>query len=268
MKLFQALALGITVQLAGAAAAQTLEADDDYINPDRPGIADGSNVVGAGRIQVEAGFQLEYRNRDGNHARTLFIPTLLRIGLDQNFEFRIESNTYTRMKATDSTLGTTSAEGIAPTSVGLKYHFIDSLGWLQPSVGAIVRFFPQSGTRSFRTIRATGDFRIAADWDFLPHWSLNPNVGVALYEDDSRRHYTAGLLAATLSYNPSKSLNFFIDTGLQSPETKNGRVAVVVDFGTAYLIGPDVQLDFSAGSRVAGKTPPRLFLSAGVSKRF
>ena len=32
--------------------------------------------------------------------------------------------------------------------------------------------------------------------------------------------------------------------------------------------GRDVQLDFSAGSRVAGKTPPRLFLSAGISKRF
>ena len=33
---------------------------DDYINPDRPGLADGSNVVGADRIQVETGIQQEY----------------------------------------------------------------------------------------------------------------------------------------------------------------------------------------------------------------
>lgn len=102
----------------------------------------------------------------------------------------------------------------------------------------------------------------------MPQWSLNPNVGVAIYEDDARRLYTAGLFAATLNYNPSKSLNFFIDTGLQSPETKHGRTAAVVDIGAAYVIGRDIQLDFSAGSRVAGKTPPRPFLSAGISKRF
>ena len=127
---------------------------DDYINPDRPGLADGSNVVGADRIQVE---------------------------------------------------GTARAEGIAPASVGLKYHFIDSLGWQQPSVGAIVRFFLRSGTRNFKTTRATSDFRIVADWDFLPQWSLNPNVGVALYESDASHLYAAGLFLATLNYNPSKT---------------------------------------------------------------
>lgn len=101
--------------------------------------------------------------------------------------------------------GTARAEGIAPASVGLKYHFIDSLGWQQPSVGAIVRFFLRSGTRNFKTTRATSDFRIVADWDFLPQWSLNPNVGVALYESDASHLYAAGLFLATLNYNPSKT---------------------------------------------------------------
>jgi len=77
----------------------------------------------------------------------------------------------------------------------------------------------------------------------------------------AQRLYAAGLFATTLSYNPSKQLNFFIDTGLQSPETKHGSTAVVVDLGTAYIVGQNVQLDFSAGSRVEGKTSPRLFLS-------
>ncbi|EWS56569.1 hypothetical protein X551_00563 [Methylibium sp. T29] len=54
----------LALQLAAAAAAQPV---DDTINPDRPGLADGSNVVGAGRVQVETGLQ-----------------------------FRVESNTYTR----------------------------------------------------------------------------------------------------------------------------------------------------------------------------
>lgn len=76
------------MQPAAAAAAQLL---DDYINPDRPSLADGSNVVGAGRIQVETGLQREYRSSNGTQSRTLLLPTLLRLGLDENFEFRIEA---------------------------------------------------------------------------------------------------------------------------------------------------------------------------------
>lgn len=268
MKSLPALVLGVAVQMTAAAQAQPADADDDYINADRPGIADGSNVVGPGRIQIEAGLQQEYRSSEGNRSRTLFLPTLVRVGLGKSFEFRVESNTYTWMNTSDSAQGTPRAEGFAPASVGLKYHFIESGGWEQPSVGAILRFFPRSGTGDFRTTRVTGDFRIAADWDFAPGWSLNPNLGLAVYEDGAQRLYVAGLLAATLNYNPSKSLNFFADMGLQSPENRHGRTAVLVDLGTAYVIGRDVQLDFSAGSRVAGKTPPRVFLSAGISRRF
>lgn len=66
------LALGITVQLAAAAAvAQPV---DDNINPDRPGLADRSSVVGAGRIQVETGLQRDNRTSNGTQPRTLFVP--------------------------------------------------------------------------------------------------------------------------------------------------------------------------------------------------
>lgn len=262
----RAPAWSIALQLAVTVAAA--QPRDDYINPDRPGIADGSNVVGAGRIQVETGLQREYRNSNGAQSRTLFMPTLLRMGLNENIEFRSESNTYTRTTETDSTHMTARAEGIAPVSVGFKVHFIDADGQQQPSVGVIARVFPRSGTREFQSTRATGDFRLVADWDFLPEWSLNPNIGVALYEGSDRRQYAAGLFAATLTYNPSKSLSFFADVGLQSPEARHGRSAVMVDVGMAYLIGRDIQIDISAGSRVAGETPPRPFLAAGLSKRF
>lgn len=266
MKLLTTLVWCIALQLA-APLAHAADGDD-YINPDRPGIADGSNVVGAGHFQIETGVQQEYRHSDGNKSRTLFLPTLLRLGIDKRFEFRIESNAYTWMKSTDATAGTARAEGWAPGSLGVKYHFVDAVDAQQASLGAILRYFPQSGSRNFKTTQTTGDFRLVADWDFLPEWSLNPNVGIGVYQDDAQHLYTAGLFATTLSYNPSKTLNFFIDTGVQSPETKHGRTAVVVDVGTAYVLGQNVQLDFSAGSRVEGKTPPRLFLSAGISKRF
>lgn len=77
--------------LAPCAHAQVVVSDaDDYINPDRPGIADGSNVVGGEHFQVETGIQQELRN--GGHDRTRLVPTLLRLGIDDNWELRAESN--------------------------------------------------------------------------------------------------------------------------------------------------------------------------------
>ena len=239
---------------------------DDYINPDRPGIADGSTTVGRGRFQLETAFQREFRN--GGDDRTTFIPTLLRYGLSEKLEVRVEGNGYTWEKQIDPAQGTTYSRGFAPTSIGLKYNFVDAEGSKTPSVGAIVRVFPPSGTGEFRNTRTTGDFRLAADWEFADKWSLNPNVGVGVFQDNASRTYTAGLFAATLDFNPSKVVNFFVDTGVQTPEEKNGKTSIIVDAGAAFIIGHDIQLDLSVGTGVAGSTPPHPFVAAGFSKRF
>jgi hypothetical protein len=252
------------LQLASTALAQ----EADYINPDRPGIADGSKVVGAGRFQVESGIQHEYR-RDGSLSdRRLFVPTLLRMGIGERWEVRIESNAYTWKRVSDPGNGDMRSEGLAPASLGMKYQFRGADDPRQPSLGAIMRIFPASGSGEFRSRHTTGDFRLAADWDFASNWSLNPNLGVAVYEDDQNQIFTAGLFAVTLNYNPSKTLNFFVDTGMQSRERKNGKSAIVFDAGVAYLITRDIQLDFSVGAGTAGTTPPRTFVALGISKRF
>jgi hypothetical protein len=257
-------AAGLVV--ASTAFAQDIASDaNDYINPDRPGIADGSNVIDGGHFQIESGIQQEERN--GGHDRTRFAPTLLRLGLDENWELRAESNVYTWTKS-NSSQGIVRNDGAAPASLGVKYHFMNSQGVEQPSLGAILRLFPASGSGDFQTHNVTGDFRLAADWDFAPDWSLNPNVGLARYEDSLQRLFTAGLFAMTLNYNPSKVLNFFVDTGVQSPEARHGKTAAIYDAGVAYIVGHEIQLDFSIGTGASGAAPPHPFVSAGISKRF
>ncbi len=252
------VAAGLVLGAASAAVAQTavVPAAEDYINPDRPGIADGSNVVGTGRLR-----------NDGARERTLFVPTLLRLGLSQDWELRGETNAYIWDRVRDPATGVSKSEGASPVSLGVKYHFMDSAGLQQPSLGTILRVFAPSGSGAFRTGHTTADLRLAADWDIAPKWSLNPNVGVAIYESAGRT-YEAGLFATTLNYNPSQILNVFVDTGVQSPETKHGRTSVIYDAGVAYLLGHDIQLDVSVGAGAAGSTPPHPFVSAGISKRF
>jgi len=256
------LAIFLSVSLASAQSAN----EPDLINADRPGIADGSTVVGPITFQIESGVQEEFRRSGNDREHTFFIPTLLRFGIDSRWEVRIEGNTFTRVTTFDSV--NNHIAGFAPVSLGLKYHIYDS-NKDQLSLGTIVRVFPAWGSKEFRTQRTTGDIRLAADWNFAPglKLSLNPNVGVGRYEDDQGRPFTAGLFALTLNYLPTKKLNPFVDLGVQFPEAKNGQTSAILDGGMAYIIGRNLQLDASLGTRVHGDTGPRPFLAFGISWR-
>src|SRR5215813_9818376 len=139
--------------------------EPDLINADRPGIADGSTVIGAGTFQIESGIQQEFRRSGDSREHTFFVPTLLRFGVDSHWEVRIEGNTFTRVTTSDST-GITS--GFAPVSLGFKYHIYKSTGCHQFSLGTIGRVFPAWGSKEFRTQHTTADIRLVADWDFAP----------------------------------------------------------------------------------------------------
>ena len=119
-------------------AALHVYADDDLINPDRPGIADGSQTIGRGTFQLETGIDRE----KGDNA----FPTLLRYGISKSFEARVESDS-----------------ALTHPLLGFKFHFADA-----PSLGVIVR----AGEHH------EGDVRLAADINLGEKWSLNPNVGM------------------------------------------------------------------------------------------
>jgi hypothetical protein len=126
------------VSFIAALATLPVRADDDLINPDRPGIADGSQTVARGVFQLETGVDRE----KGDNS----FPTLLRYGISKNFEARVESD-----------------NALTHPLLGFKFHFADA-----PSLGVIVR----AGEHH------EGDVRLAADINLGEKWSLNPNIGI------------------------------------------------------------------------------------------
>lgn len=237
--------------------------DGDYLGSDRPGIADSSEVVGPGRWQMETGLVREARRSAEDPVRTVFFPTLLRLGLNEHWEVRLESDVYAWMRDSDGT----RTQAHAPFSVGFKYRFMEAAG-AGPSLAAIARITPPSGSNRLKTRRTTADLRVAADWQLSRQWSLNPNIGWAIDEDDEGRRFNAALFAVTLAYKPVPALELFVDTGAQKPEARGAGSAVVYDAGIAYLVSRDIQIDLSAGVRGAGSTPPRSFVATGLSIRF
>jgi len=243
-------------------AASSSYAEQEF-NSDRPGVADGSEAVGERRVQIETGFQREWRKAGDDPRRETFFPTLIRVGLAEDWEARLESDVYSWMRQPDGA----SAEAWAPFSVGFKYHFLEAQG-ARPSLGVIGRLAPPSGSKSLRTRHTVGDVRLAADWDLTEKWSLNPNVGFGTDEDEEGHRFSTRLFATTLAYRPVRRVELSIDVSAQRPEAQAGRTALLYTASAAYLLRRDLQVDLTLGTRGAGDSPPRRLLAAGFSWRF
>lgn len=268
LTLLLALPLAAGAQQPGKPSGQSND-EQDVVNPDRPGIADSSTVIGPKRFQIELGVQHEYHSDSGSSEHLWFIPTLLRFGLNDNWELRFETNGYVYDRLYQPGAGISRTDGYAPVSIGVKRHWQDSNGPSQPSLSAILRIFPPSGSGAFHAVHAQYDLRFAADWDFAPNWSLNPNLGFGTYEDDNGQMFTGGLFAMTLTRTVNTRIQVFADIGLQSPEqATEGRTGTIADGGITYLLDKSSQIDASAGTGVSGHAAPHPFWSVGYSRRF
>ncbi len=247
------------VALAAALPLMAQQPQEDLINPDRPGIADGSQTIAPKQFQIEVGFQNENDSTTYvTGVRLLSTPLLLRYGLASGLELRVEGNGYEHLSSfvTDPGLGdphpvSEPVGGYAPFSIGVKYHFND-----KPSLGVIARIFVPSGSGQFKSDTTTGDVRLAADVTINDKWALNPNIGAKI-EDGN----VSALAALTAQYNITDKVNVFVDGGYADS-------AILLDAGGAWIVGRNTQLDASVGWRAHGVNAPIVFFSAGVSRRF
>jgi hypothetical protein len=255
---FKGRPIGTTCALLLAVSSPARARADDLIGADRPGLANASSTVGQGRFQVEAGAYWDHTS-DGD-ARGFATPILLRYGVRDAFELRVESAGYQR---TDSGAGPT--DGWSPVSLGFKYRIAEENGG-RPAASLVGRVFPASGSGEFRSDRTTGDLVLTADKSLGGHWAVNPNLGVAWGDDGGR--FTSILAALTVQYGFTPAVGVFVDGAWQHPEAPDAGSAEIIDLGGAWIIGRDTQLDLSFGWGVRGETVPGWFGSAGVSRRF
>jgi hypothetical protein len=219
-----------------------LLAQQEPISADRPGFADGPDVVGTGTAQLELGLTLD--DEDGS---VITVPTLVRIGLTSNLELRLESDVV----AIDD-----GSRDLAPFAAGVKWSFRQ--GEVPLSLLASVQ--PPSGEDAAATSDFEGEVRVVSDLDLGRGFSFTPNVGISLAESQS----VEGVVAASLGYESGNMLPF-ADFEFR---TSDGDTSAIVDAGVAWILGTEMQLDVSGGVRVQGDGYSDWFIGAGVSRRF
>lgn len=233
-----AAALAALWLTAGAAWAQ----DEDVIATDRPDFVESSNVVGAGRFQIEAGLSFERDRSEGLRTRGFTTPTLLRLGVHDAWELRLESDGRSVLKTQERGAGPDTQRGYADLSLGLKWHMQDEAGW-RPSVGWLLHADLDSGSAAFRGEGVRPSLRVVAEWSLPGDYSLGVMPGIGLERTAGERH-AAAIFGLVLGKAFTERWRGFVEVAAERiARGKHGGSVVTHDVGTAFLVTRSLQID-------------------------
>lgn len=248
---------------AGAASA----ASEDKISTDRPDFPESSTVVGNGRLQVETSIAGERDHADGVRSRRYATPTLIRYGVGDTLELRLETDGRIVEHLHDDASGIGSTQrGFADTALGVKWHVLDPQGQ-QPSVAVLLHADLPSGSRAFRGDGVRPSLRVAAEWELPADLSLGVMPGISYEKDAAGRRYANGIFGIVLGKEWTQQVRSFV--GLSAPQiahARNGGSVTTVDIGAAYLLNRDMQID-TAIMHGLNRNAPDLGWTVGFSFR-
>lgn len=238
----------------------------DPIATDRPDFVESSNTVGAGRWQIETSIAYESDKQGGVEANTWSTPTLLRIGMGDYLEARIETDGLLSQDL-DGNGVDDSNSGFADTAVGLKWHVPGSED-SGPSIGVLLHADLDSGSSDFRGDGVRPSLRVVAEWELGDRMSLGIMPGVISDKDDQGERFTAGIMGAVVGYSINDCSRVFAEVAAEqiAAESHGGDV-VNFNIGTAHLLSDDAQVDLAASFGLTDETP-EWALTVGYSVRF
>jgi len=243
---------------------------DGAMSTDRPDFVESSEVVGRGRFQIETSFLNERDSSGGVDVRTRTTPTLLRFGVGERVELRLETDGFASSSVRDATTGASqSAHGFADVSLGAKWHTQDGDEARNlPSVAWLLHVDVDSGSAPFRGQGLRPSLRMVAEWE-LPHdMSVGVMPGVLLDRNAAGGRYASGIFAVTLGQEWTPAWHGFVELAGQSLASKrNGGSVVTLDAGIAWLVTESLQLDISAWRALTSEAPD-LQWGVGLSARF
>lgn len=216
---------------------------DDGIVTDRPDFVESSNVVGLHRFQIETSVLAERMRQDAIHTRSYSTPTLLRYGVSDTLELRVETDGRTAERATLPDGTRRSLAGYADTSLGVKWHVLDDAPGV-PSVGILLHADVDSGSAGLRGQGVRPSLRVAAEWDLPAGMALGvmPGIGVERSEDGGRYRY--GILGVVLGKEFTSEVRGFIEVAApQIARARDGGTVATFDAGGGWLLSERCQID-------------------------
>lgn len=243
--------------LAGAAQAA------DHIDTDGPDFVESTGAVPEGRIQFETGPQQTTDRRDGAKLTATSTPLLLKAGISDAVELRLETDGYLHNAGLDAAGAAPSPQyGHADTAIGFKYHVQDGVSrTLNPALAWIVHVELPSGSPALRGLGLRPSVRAVLGWDLPGDNTLGVMPGVKLDTRADGRRFASGILGVVAGHWWTPRLRNFIEMEADSiAHQADGGTILYKNVGGSYLLGDDWQIGARAGWAANHNTPSRYVL--------
>ncbi|MCD4730210.1 MAG: transporter [Bacteroidales bacterium] len=232
------------------------------ISPDRPTQTVGPYIVPKGSFQIETG--VIYTNRNDQKDRIelwSYATTLLRYGILDNFEVRLNSsyestNVYVKETQEDSTYN-----GMGPVTAGFKITLAKERG-IRPELAIVASItFRHLGNIYYRPTFSYPVGILAATNTLSKRFSLGYNVGFAYSGEDADGFF---IYTVYLGFQITNRLWSFAEV---YGDFDNGNFPNhKLNAGLTYLIRHNLQIDISGGTGISDDVD-KYFLNGGVSWR-
>ena len=249
--------------------------DPGDIVTDRPDQTESADILQPGYYQFEVGINYERKSEDrifysGIHTITekyTTAPALLRIGVFENFEFRIATvYTYNTRKidyppGVISTGTSSPSAGYLPLELGTKIKMTDESQYIPKTAFLFSASIPEIASGDFDNNGSTAEFRVLLSKTLSERFSLGMNLG-AEYGGSSDN--AVGLYTLSLAGEIHKNLGGFVE--VYGNFADGSEPFHYVDGGLTYKIMKNLQIDFSAGTLYSDDISD-FFIGGGISVR-
>ena len=240
------------------------------IDTDGPDFVESSEVVGEARFQYEANAVSERDHRNSSRVTRTSTPILLKYGITDAIEIRLESEGYIRATGdSGNTVNRSTTTGTGDTALGVKWHSQDrdpAAGL--PAVSWILHFEGPSGTNGSRGHGIRPSLRSVMTWDFPHDLTLGLMPGIKYDAGEDGHRFTSGILGAVLNKRlTEKSRAFFEASATQLARGRDGGVLADWNIGGAYLLRRETQIGFRAGI-AANRNTPNGFVLFELAQRY
>jgi hypothetical protein len=233
------------------------------ISPDRPGLGDGSGIVGRGVWQIESGWSFESARHDDAVLHELSLPlALFRVGVTDRFELRVSADGL--LSDTSSSPGSKRLSGRSDVEVGAKLKLFESArAGFELSVVPTVSL--PIGSNDFTSGGYDPTVEFAWTRSLSHGFSLSGNVTTTSVSEDDHR-FTQHIVTLSVDRDVAAGWHGFAEAFRASSFERGGTAVWILDTGATHHLGRQAQFDVSIGRGVTAAAPD-WFVSAGISLR-
>jgi hypothetical protein len=240
----------------GVAHAQ----QEDPMVTDRPDFTESARTVAPGRFQFELGYTF---TKAGDEEQHNFGELLARVGILPWLEGRLGLNSFVLLRDPAE-----DREGLEDLTVGFKALLRGaSAGGSRavPRLALLLGANLPTGSDDVGSSEVVPGAKLVAAWDLSDRVVIATNLGWAYgFADDQRFHQ--GIASLVAGYSISEPLTGYIEWYGFFPENRGGGSNHYLNGGLAWLLTPNLQLDWRVGAGLQDPDP-NWFTGLGFSFR-